>query len=71
MRNSQSRPIDPAKQLRRLERKHAQLKEKVSAYDGRSFLTAAEQLERQSLKKKKLATKDELTALRVAAAGTS
>jgi hypothetical protein len=64
MRNSQSRRIDPAKKLHRLERKHATLKDRVAELSDRSFLTAAEELEMQKLKKKKLATKDELETVR-------
>ena len=63
MRNS--RPIDPQKQLRRLEKKHEKLKAKVSQMeDGRSYLTASEEMQMRELKKKKLATKDELEVLR-------
>jgi len=67
MRNS--RPIDPSKQLRRLEKKHETLKEKVEQLDGQVYLTASEQMQMRQLKKKKLATKDELESLRRSVGG--
>lgn len=63
MRNS-SRPIAPEKQVRRLEKKHASLKEQVAELEARRSLTASETLAVQSLKKKKLATKDALLMAR-------
>lgn len=62
MRNS--RPIDPSKQVRRLEQKHAKLEKQVEELDGQVYLTATEERQMRQLKKKKLATKDELETLR-------
>ena len=62
MRNS-SRPVSHEKQLTRLKKKHATLKERVAELDSRLHLTAAEEMRVQSLKKEKLATKDELVTL--------
>ncbi len=59
-----SRPIDPQKMIRRLEKKHAHLEAKVAELAGRPYLTPLEQMKVQQLKKKKLATKDELVSLR-------
>ncbi len=59
-----SRSIDPQKMIRRLEKKHAHLEAKVAEFVERPYLTPLEQLKVQQLKKKKLATKDELASLR-------
>ena len=64
MRNS--RPVEPAKQLERLERKHEILKARVRELEGHPYLTTLEQVECNRLKKKKLATKDALSNLREA-----
>lgn len=61
---SRQRPIDSHKHLERLERKHQRLKARVAELDTRAFLTASEQLERNKLKKQKLATKDMLVKAR-------
>ncbi len=61
---SRTRPIDSHKQLQRLERKHQSLKARVAELDDRAFLTAQEQVERNKLKKQKLATKDALTVVK-------
>ena len=50
--------------LEHLEEKHRYLKKEVEHLDRRVFLTPAEQLEATDLKKKKLATKDAILALR-------
>ncbi|MCS6799067.1 MAG: YdcH family protein [Myxococcota bacterium] len=55
--------VDP-RQLERLEQRHAWLDARVAELDRRSYLTVPEQMERQRLKKEKLATKDRLVALR-------
>ena len=61
---SRTRPIDSHTQLQRLERKHQRLKARVAELDDRAFLTTQEQVERNRLKKQKLATKDALVDLR-------
>lgn len=58
------RKIDPRRELERLEKKHTTLKARVKELDGRSFLTADEQLEISELKKKKLNVKDEIEEVR-------
>jgi len=65
---SRTRPIDSHKQLQRLERKHQRLKARVAELDDRAFLTTQEQVERNKLKKQKLATKDALMGLRTSSA---
>ena len=56
--------FDPRSTLARLEEQHRTLKRQVAYLDRRAFLTPAEQLEATDLKKKKLATKDAISALR-------
>jgi hypothetical protein len=56
--------FDPRNTLERLEEEHRTLKRQVAHLDRRAFLTPAEQREATDLKKKKLATKDAITALR-------
>jgi hypothetical protein len=51
--------------LENLEEKHRLLKREVEYLDRRVFLTPAEQLEATDLKKKKLAMKDAILALRL------
>lgn len=58
-----SRPIISQAQVERLERKHEQLKARVRELDSRVALTSAETVERQRLKKQKLAAKDALAEL--------
>ncbi|AKF08157.1 YdcH family protein [Sandaracinus amylolyticus] len=65
MARSQSRQVDPLKELDRLERRHKKLKERVAEYEARMFLTNTEQLDLAKLKKQKLATKDAIENLRV------
>ena len=51
-------------QIDRLQRKHLELKQRIEAIDNhRLHLTASEQLKVNSLKKRKLAMKDELSTL--------
>lgn len=64
MRNPHTRPVDPMKKLRRLERKHAELEKQVEELEARTHLSPTEEMEKQRLKKKKLATKDELQTVR-------
>lgn len=64
MARSQSRQVDPLKELDRLERRHKKLKERVAEYEARVFLTNTEQLDLLKLKKEKLATKDAIESLR-------
>lgn len=64
MARSQSRQVDPLKELDRLERRHRKLKERVAEYEARLFLTNTEQLDLAKLKKEKLATKDAIQNLR-------
>lgn len=63
--------IDMAKQtfdsrvtLANLEEQHRSLKRQVAYLERRAFLTPTEQREATDLKKKKLATKDAIAALR-------
>jgi uncharacterized protein YdcH (DUF465 family) len=51
-------PVD--RQKSHLEKKHAQLAERIDALDGRLSLTPSEELELQQLKKQKLWAKDAL-----------
>jgi hypothetical protein len=57
------RPIDPAKQLVRLERRHQRLKQAVEQYESQLSLTSEEQLDLAKLKKQKLATKDAIARI--------
>ena len=50
--------------ITRLEKKHAELSEKVEDLDGRLSLTPGEELELHRLKKEKLWTKDAIYAAR-------
>ena len=50
--------------IKTLERRHQTLAEKVARLEKRAFLTPAEQLEVSTLKKQKLAAKDELFQVR-------
>jgi hypothetical protein len=56
--------FDSRTTLVHLEEQHAALKRQVEYLDRRAFLTPAEQREATDLKKKKLATKDAILALR-------
>ena len=49
--------------IQRLSQQHRQLDEQIAALEGRAYLSAAEQMLRQSLKKAKLAAKDALLSL--------
>lgn len=51
-------------QIQRFEKKHRHLQSKIAEYDGRVYLTSAEQSRLAELKKKKLAAKDALFGLR-------
>lgn len=53
-----ARTIPPERQVLRLEKKHAELAERVANLDGRLSLTPGEELELHRLKKEKLWTKD-------------
>lgn len=55
---------DQSKDLDRLERRHKKLKDRVAEYEARVFLTSSEQLDLATLKKQKLATKDQIATLR-------
>lgn len=55
-----ARIIPAERQKSHLEKKHAQLAERIEALDGRRSLTPSEELELQQLKKQKLWTKDAL-----------
>ena len=61
---SKPRSVDSERQLLRLEQKHQSLKSRVQELDARLHLSAAEEAERQRLKKEKLAAKDQLKELR-------
>ena len=64
MRNMRSRQVDSEKLLQHLQMKHDILKHRIYELDCRSFLTAAEDFERKTLKKQKLAAKDAIMAVR-------
>ncbi len=59
-----SRPVSASKQAAHLEHKHQELKARVQELDSRLHLSVSEQVERQQLKKQKLAAKDALSHLR-------
>jgi hypothetical protein len=59
--------FDPRSTLVRLEEQHRTLKQEVAFLERRAFLTPAEQLAASALKKKKLATKDAISAIRAIA----
>jgi hypothetical protein len=50
--------------IERLEEQHRMLKKRVAYLERRAFMTPTEQLEAAQLKKRKLATKDAIAALR-------
>jgi len=56
--------FDARSTLEHLEEQHRTLKRQVAYLDRRTFLTPEQQLEATDLKKKKLATKDAISALR-------
>jgi len=56
--------FDSRMTLEHLEEQHRTLKRQVEYLDRRAHLTPSEQLEASDLKKKKLATKDAILALR-------
>ncbi len=58
------RSSSPEIVIARLEQKHARLKQRVNELSGRSYLSPAEQVERQRLKKEKLVMKDELQKMK-------
>lgn len=60
MSKHQARTIPSERQKSHLEKKHAELAERVAALDSRLSLTPSEALELQQLKKQKLWTKDAL-----------
>ena len=60
MSKHQARTIPPERQKSHLEKKHAELAERVAALDSRRSLTPGEELELQQLKKQKLWAKDAL-----------
>jgi len=55
-----TRSIPPERQKSHLEKKHAELSERVAALDSRLSLTPSEELELHQLKKQKLRAKDAL-----------
>lgn len=55
----------------RLRREHSELKARLSELNSRLYLSPAEELERKTLQKLKLAKKDRLAALMVNYSGTS
>lgn len=60
-----SRKLDPQAQIERLERRHGALEQQILELDRQRFLTTSEALALQSLKRQKLATKDELVSLQM------
>lgn len=64
MPNARVSKLNLQSQINRLQRKHHELKQRIEAIDRqRLHLTADEQLRVNSLKKRKLATKDALSSL--------
>jgi hypothetical protein len=64
MPNARVSKLNLQSQINRLQRKHHELKRRIEAIDGqRLHLTTDEQLRINSLKKRKLAMKDELSTL--------
>lgn len=59
-----SRTVNSAKLLVRLEKKHESLKARVRELEGQPWLSTAQQVERNQLKKRKLAAKDAMEELR-------
>lgn len=64
MARSQSRQVEPQKELTYLTKRHKRLKAKVAEYEARLFLSTNEQVDLLKLKKEKLATKDQIETLR-------
>lgn len=64
MPNDRARRLDVNVQIDRLQRRHSELSARVAELDGRMHLSSDEQVRINALKKQKLATKDELMALR-------
>ena len=62
--SNRARRIDPAKELRRLESRHSQLKDRVAEFEERLSLTTSEQMQLTRLKKQKLQTKDAIQRLK-------
>ncbi|MEM7139081.1 MAG: YdcH family protein [Myxococcota bacterium] len=60
MSKHQARTLPAEQTVSHLEKKHAQLAERVADLDGRRSLTPGEELELHQLKKEKLWTKDAL-----------
>lgn len=56
--------FDPRSTLVRLEEQHRTLKQEVAILERRGHLTPAEQFAASALKKRKLATKDAINAIR-------
>jgi hypothetical protein len=56
--------VDPRSTLDLLEQQHRTLKQQVAHLERRAFLTPTEQREATDLKKRKLRTKDAISALR-------
>ena len=54
----------PARHAEHLEKRHAELAERVAMLDARHHLTPSEEMELQRLKKEKLFTKDQLEGVR-------
>lgn len=61
---SGSRRSNPSFNIERLEKRHKRLKQRVAEYEARLTLTAGEEMQLQKLKKEKLRTKDELSAIK-------
>jgi hypothetical protein len=57
--------FDPRATLAQLEEQHRSLSQQVAYLDRRAILTPTEQREASDLKKRKLATKDAISALKV------
>jgi hypothetical protein len=58
-----SRKLDPHVQIERLEQRHWALEQQIAELDRQRYLTATEELALHSLKRQKLATKDQLAEL--------
>lgn len=64
-------PAASLAEAERLKREHKELKARLAELNSRFYLSPAEEVERKTLQKLKLATKDRIAALEVHYSGTS
>ena len=62
----QQRLLDESEEFRQLKEEHNWFHRKVEELDKKSFLTPTERQQREELKKKKLALKDKMEAIKAA-----